>query len=78
MTTTAIRTPSGKVVEVDENALGAIVVLVEDARFRAYDEVLDMLEKDNARFRDCGDLATAELIEVIRAKVRAKRDPRAS
>lgn len=43
-------------------------------RTAAYDEVLELLDVEIAKFKERGDLATAEIIEVMRAKVRAKRD----
>lgn len=72
----SLTTPSGRVVTVSETALGAIVDIIEDARERAFDEVLELLGRDYERFKDCGDHTTAETIEVMRAKVRAKRDPK--
>lgn len=71
-----LTTPKGRVVIVSGTALGAIVSVIEDARDRAFDEVLEILDRDYERFKECGDHVTAETIEVMRAKVRAKRDPK--
>lgn len=70
----SIRTPSGRVVTVGESALGAIVTLIEDARQKVFDELLELLDRDYARTKECGDETTAAALEVIRAKVRAKRE----
>ena len=70
----AIRTPSGRVVAVDENSLGLVAELICDARLKVFDDVIGVLDRDHTRFKDCGDNASAEVIEVLRAKIRAKRD----
>lgn len=37
----------------------------------AYEQVLEMLEKEIAKSKDNGDLQTAEVFELVRAKVKA-------
>lgn len=70
----ALHTPLGRTVTVTGVALGAIVTIVEDARARAFDEVLEFLDRDYARFKECGDAVTADVLDIVRTKVRAKRD----
>ncbi len=69
-----IRTPLGTVVDVPDEALPETVALVEAARARAFEEVVAMLDADIAKFKDCGDHVTAEVLEVPRAKVQGLRD----
>ncbi len=38
---------------------------------RAYEQVLELLDKEIAKAKDCGDLQTAEVFELVRAKVKA-------
>jgi hypothetical protein len=38
---------------------------------RAYDQVLELLDKEIAKAKDNGDRQTAEVFELIRAKVKA-------
>jgi hypothetical protein len=46
--------------------------LVTLARENAYAEVIDLLDAEIGKAKDRGDLTTAETIEVLRAKVKAR------
>lgn len=69
-----VRTPLGDVVNVPDDFLPDVVKLVEAARARTLEDVLAMLDRDIAKFKDCGDHVTAEVLEVPRAKVQGLRD----
>jgi hypothetical protein len=43
-------------------------------RAQAYDEVLELLDAEIAKFKERDDLMTAETIEVMRAKVKARSE----
>lgn len=53
-------------------AVKAEAELIRTGQRLAYDQVLILLDTEIARFKDCGDFVTAEVIEVLRAKVKAK------
>jgi hypothetical protein len=38
---------------------------------RAYEQVLEMLEREIVKAKECGDAQTAEVFELVRAKVKA-------
>jgi thioesterase domain-containing protein len=46
----------------------------ELARAHAYEQVLELLDREIAKAKDNGDLDTAEVFELIRAKVKAHSD----
>lgn len=46
--------------------------LVRAGQRLAYDQVIILLDTEVTRFKDCGDFTTAEVIEILRAKVKAK------
>ena len=46
--------------------------VVEDSKAEAYKNVLGLLECEINKAKERGDLATAETVEVLRAKVKAK------
>lgn len=46
--------------------------LVRVGQRLAFDQTIVLLDTEIARFKDCGDFTTAEVIEILRAKVKAK------
>ena len=44
----------------------------DEAKTQAYGDVLALLDSEIAKAKERGDLTTAETIEVLRAKVKAK------
>jgi hypothetical protein len=43
-------------------------------RTEGYNAVLELLDSEVAKFKERGDLTTAEIIEVMRAKVKARSE----
>lgn len=72
MTVVAFKTPLGVQHEVDDEYLPALVEIIEHAHVHAYSLVIDLLDAEVAKSKDRGDFATAETIEMLRAKVKAK------
>lgn len=66
-------TPSGRRVTIGENYLGAVVDIIEDARARTIEEIVELLDREVQKMKDRGDLTSAEVVEVVRAKVKAKQ-----
>lgn len=72
MSAVAFKTPLGRQLEIDDSYLPSVLEIVEGAHAHAYSEVLDLFDNEIMKSKDRGDFTSAETIEMLRAKVKAK------